>query len=104
FETATTQGSNNLSLHDALPISADKMAATWRSGYAADCKSAHAGSIPAVASTNPAKSVLSPPQDKQSARRTQNEWAQKRAHAGERSEEHTSELQSRENHVCRLLL
>jgi len=36
-----------------------------------------------VASTNPAKSVLSPPQDKQSARRTQNEWAQKRAHAGE---------------------
>ena len=26
------------------------MAATWRSGYAADCKSVHAGSIPAVAS------------------------------------------------------
>jgi hypothetical protein len=25
--------------------------ATWRSGYAADCKSVHAGSIPAVAST-----------------------------------------------------
>src|SRR5436309_15887461 len=27
-----------------------------------------------------------------------------RAHAGQRSEEHTSELQSRENLVCRLLL
>jgi hypothetical protein len=26
--------------------------ATWRSGYAADCKSVHAGSIPAVASTH----------------------------------------------------
>jgi hypothetical protein len=25
--------------------------ATWRSGYAADCKSAHPGSIPGVAST-----------------------------------------------------
>jgi hypothetical protein len=25
--------------------------ATWRSGDAADCKSVHAGSIPAVAST-----------------------------------------------------
>ena len=25
--------------------------ATWRSGYAADCKSVYAGSIPAVAST-----------------------------------------------------
>src|SRR6266700_5211845 len=33
-------------------------------------------------------------------------WAQRHAHPGERrrSEEHTSELQSRENLVCRLLL
>src|SRR6185437_5348687 len=27
--------------------------ATWRSGYAADCKSAYPGSIPGVASTHP---------------------------------------------------
>ncbi len=35
-------------------------AATWRSGYAADCKSVYAGSIPAVASSLTGAVVASP--------------------------------------------
>ena len=35
--------------------------ATWRSGYVADCKSAHPGSIPGVASTQLSDFVGAPP-------------------------------------------
>ena len=36
--------------------------ATWRSGYAADCKSVYTGSIPVVASKVPLSGVLTVPE------------------------------------------
>src|SRR2546427_2921979 len=65
-DTATTE-IYTLSLHDALPISADAVADGLRAGGA--------------------EAVAFPVAD-----------------GGERSEEHTSELQSQSNLVCRLLL
>src|SRR3712207_9527177 len=75
-DTATTE-IYTLSLHDALPISrAPGLPRARRGGHLAG--QAHRGGLPA----RPARSAA----------------------AGPRSEEHTSELQSRQYLVCRLLL
>src|SRR3989449_3425952 len=75
-DTATTE-IYTLSLHDALPIwSAIARCATWRAGSRSWC------STPAQARTCPTARECS----------------------ASRSEEHTSELQSRLHLVCRLLL
>ena len=39
--------------HHLVRVTSLHKSATWRSGYAADCKSVHPGSIPGVASTLP---------------------------------------------------
>src|SRR5665647_609991 len=44
-------GWDSKAAHPATPVGRAFLTATWRSGYAEDCKSLHAGSIPAVAST-----------------------------------------------------
>src|SRR5436309_12683423 len=77
FKDSTTAGIYTLSLHDALPISA------YRRSFAAHRRSfaAHRRSFAAY---------------------RRSFAAHRRSFA--RSEEHTSELQSRENLVCRLLL
>ena len=48
----TWEGGSSLSWMTSLHKSA-----TWRSGYAADCKSVHTGSIPVVASTLPSSNL-----------------------------------------------
>src|SRR5690606_41674169 len=89
-----------LSLHDALPISsACRYLVSFR--------------------TRSTAGPLDPPATKESATRLRqssslmgscptptsvNEWPRPLANSWPRSEEHTSELQSRENLVCRLLL
>src|SRR5436309_5062529 len=73
-----------LSLHDALPISRARVVAELERG-------GWAGSLVSVR-VNPAATDV--------GRRG---WIYSHRHEG-RSEEHTSELQSRENLVCRLLL
>src|SRR3712207_8971475 len=84
-DTATTE-IYTLSLHDALPIS-------W-----------HFRTIQSRDATQPAggravsKRTTAPDASRQSA------LAERRNVAGRRSEEHTSELQSRQYLVCRLLL
>src|SRR5690606_42018359 len=77
-----------LSLHDALPISEPKSsdASTWRSTRMACRWSGSARMHTARRCGSRASRAISP------------------ARANGRSEEHTSELQSRENLVCRLLL
>src|SRR5436309_4362181 len=79
FNATSTTEIYTLSLHDALPI------------FRGD----PSGMAPARTGAGCALQVL------------QSECARRRTHAGAlrlRSEEHTSELQSRENLVCRLLL
>src|SRR2546430_11198053 len=72
-DTATTE-IYTLSLHDALPISADGWSLPGRAAGSSRCRRA------------------SPP------------WSPSRSTSRGRSEEHTSELQSQSNLVCRLLL
>src|SRR5436309_7723118 len=76
-DTATTE-IYTLSLHDALPISALR----WFIGFDADGEPMYCGN----------QSYVTCPHRLDCER------------CGMRSEEHTSELQSRENLVCRLLL
>src|SRR5438045_7615591 len=76
-DTATTE-IYTLSLHDALPISA----------VCKRCAVSDRGNAPVVAKRRPPE-----PGDLSG-----------RSHAGDRSEEHTSELQSLRHLVCRLLL
>src|SRR5690606_42007521 len=85
--TATTER-YTLSLHDALPIS------TWAGS--STCASARTTRSAAGASapTPRRRPPSSPPRRRRCGRRPPRP----------RSEEHTSELQSRENLVCRLLL
>src|SRR2546430_17501605 len=81
-DTATTE-IYTLSLHDSLPISRSPH---WNGGPSAARPLAELGSSP-------------------SRRTPQRERAEKEQQQGhERSEEHTSELQSQSNLVCRLLL
>src|SRR3712207_7090313 len=79
-DTATTE-IYTLSLHDALPISPSR---------SSTCRRRRApSSPPSSAATRPSSAPTSP---------TRHRWRRRR------SEEHTSELQSRQNLVCRLLL
>src|SRR3712207_6963209 len=89
-DTATTE-IYTLSLHDALPIC-----------RIAPCKSAHPKAVPprvAPLRSNPWRSTDSRLRPCGPARRRTCA-----TNAGVRSEEHTSELQSRQYLVCRLLL
>src|SRR5690606_41686106 len=87
-----------LSLHDALPILTRPSTVRRRTGGV--------GSRPAL------RRRLRQPRFRRAAIKIskggcENEWSRHRISrraAGSRSEEHTSELQSRENLVCRLLL
>src|SRR5690606_40597879 len=87
-----------LSLHDALPISLPRhlrariLRSARRLGLREVYLAAHAGGLRAA--DGRAHPAGRPGPDRHSALPA----------AGQRSEEHTSELQSRENLVCRLLL
>src|SRR5690242_21595797 len=80
-----------LSLHDALPISRSSASASFRSHP----RTPHARSRPR---SRPATDTSTRP------RCTATSAASARRSAPRRSEEHTSELQSHVNLVCRLLL
>src|SRR2546430_11207483 len=84
-DTATTE-IYTLSLHDALPISQPSLR------------------YPAAPHTSfpPHSSIAAMPPESSSPRRSAEKSA--RAPGSSRSEEHTSELQSQSNLVCRLLL
>src|SRR5690349_24117747 len=77
-DTATTE-IYTLYLHDALPISLHGGRGAQRGGGAGPRRRGGVGGVPVV-------------------------LGQRRGHRGDRSEEHTSELQSRRDLVCRLLL
>src|SRR5690606_41673573 len=83
---------STLSLHDALPISQPKPSAIGDPSYGAGFPSTTISEDPPM-STNILMPALSPTMTEG----TLVKW-------NVRSEEHTSELQSRENLVCRLLL
>src|SRR5690606_41619600 len=93
-----------LSLHDALPISAEPGGAGQVAARAAAAPGAH-DPRPAGASVAPAPErsagALAPARRLGPAPDRRGPAGGRRA---ARSEEHTSELQSRENLVCRLLL
>src|SRR2546427_10578788 len=82
-DTATTE-IYTLSLHDALPI--------WRGSIAAGCPWPPTCRSPTTSSATCARSASC------------SETKSPRSIARHRSEEHTSELQSQSNLVCRLLL
>src|SRR3712207_8576577 len=88
-DTATTE-IYTLSLHDALPIS--NMTAT-------PCWSSLCGIRPAAIASLKRRQTLLPWERSSSEPRTESAASNSR-----RSEEHTSELQSRQYLVCRLLL
>src|SRR5690606_39563548 len=94
--TATT-ACYTLSLHDALPI-------CWKSCLVCHSRSASQAAVQAAVQT-----LASPATALVAAKAASIAAALAAAHAAPpvaalRSEEHTSELQSRENLVCRLLL
>src|SRR2546430_12812936 len=89
-DTATTE-IYTLSLHDALPISADGSAPCMF-----DCSTAVHG--------RNWRTPRTPPCTAGSHRFSVGESSQPDGSLGPRSEEHTSELQSQSNIVCRLLL
>src|SRR5690606_41375097 len=94
---ATPPDISSLSLHDALPISASRRRDARRLRAPAR---ARAGAVPAPGHrAHPHPRRLHVARAAPRAARSGN-----RAAAPRRSEEHTSELQSRENLVCRLLL
>src|SRR3712207_8079265 len=90
-DTATTE-IYTLSLHDALPISQSRagLRAEIRYDLSGHCEEAR----PCALSLLPGRS----------RRRAVPQPARRAAPDGQRSEEHTSELQSRQYLVCRLLL
>src|SRR5690606_41648925 len=89
-----------LSLHDALPISHDRNDGCRAREYSRfvehHCRNEHS------AEPNPAERCPGGLGD--SSYDTWTDYGNERPEAEFRSEEHTSELQSRENLVCRLLL
>src|SRR5690606_40382221 len=103
FTTTATTDIVSLSLHDALPISAR----TWRGARAQRFRPAPPAGR---ADDRQDRPYLRPRRALVCARLQIQPVAGLRAraagsgHAPQRSEEHTSELQSRENLVCRLLL
>src|SRR5690606_41461129 len=88
-----------LTLHDALPISA-RTDAGWR--IPARSAESSRWSHSASSCRNRAESSRGRARDR--GRRACADSAASRFRSDARSEEHTSELQSRENLVCRLLL
>src|SRR5690606_40977694 len=84
--------------------SATDPAGSWRSAATIRRKSRRAGVAVPQRLTDRGRCAMATPQG--STRRRRNSAARKKGAAAQesRSEEHTSELQSRENLVCRLLL
>src|SRR3712207_8028202 len=87
-DTATTE-IYTLSLHDALPISP---------------RSPRASRTPPRAELRPRAARRIAPRPSAATRPSRNRDPKRRTRAARRSEEHTSELQSRQYLVCRLLL
>src|SRR3712207_8028590 len=87
-DTATTE-IYTLSLHDALPISAWRTNAACAETATSTSTSSSVGRRPSSGSSTETMPSSSPPEP----------WS-----GTSRSEEHTSELQSRQYLVCRLLL
>src|SRR5205085_12674467 len=73
--------------------------AAWRPLDAYEGGRTHCSTLPASRAANGGTGLSSPPVDRVRARP-----APARSTGGDRSEEHTSELQSQSNLVCRLLL
>src|SRR5690606_41845591 len=92
---------STLSLHDALPISQRSRIPRWKRGARSESASRSTRlRWRAESTTTPPYGHLPPlPARRRGARRRP-----RCRGAGHRSEEHTSELQSRDNLVCRLLL
>src|SRR5947209_16401789 len=88
FTHTPTTDIYTLSLHDALPISLARKA-SWTAGSSMEKSTASNSSPPRNSQSNRAQAA----QSETTARM-----------ASSRSEEHTSELQSRQYLVCRLLL
>src|SRR5690606_39726955 len=104
FSTATAPRLPTLSLHDALPIyhqtgRGDTKTQTDERGQGGDQPSDH----PAPAPSPPGHRAIAEHAGRDIGQAGGHSAAQGRQ-AEQRSEEHTSELQSRENLVCRLLL
>src|SRR5206468_13069885 len=85
FNDPATPDIYTLSLHDALPI--------WRGTPSSTSARAPAGTGSTARASSPR-----PPSTRRAAR------SDRRCRSATRSEEHTSELQSRSDLVCRLLL
>src|SRR5690606_40225058 len=101
---APTPASYALSLHDALPISAQTLASRFHVSAAIDLPAIHRKRARRAVIDSCAQSrLLMGGADNAFGRRASGA-AVPRGARGKRSEEHTSELQSRENLVCRLLL
>src|SRR5207249_10158369 len=93
-----------LSLHDALPISIDTIYTDFKdpAGLKAECAAAKRSGFAAKMAIHPAQ--LATINEAFSVSAEEREWAERVIAAFARSEEHTSELQSRFDLVCRLLL
>src|SRR5690606_41861084 len=99
FLAAATTPIYTLSLHDALPIWGDPDA--WPSGAA---ESGAHGTVARARVGGPARTEPSTSDVRRASRHARCGAAVGGRQTLRRSEEHTSELQSRENLVCRLLL
>src|SRR5690606_39300890 len=102
FQASATPGLYTLSLHDALPISETTLDLVNRCGPAAGLVPVRGGRLQCgeVIRFQPSRQDVRVVDPGAEAR----ELLERSAPMGARSEEHTSELQSRENLVCRLLL
>src|SRR5690606_41541511 len=89
YNHTPTTSIHTLSLHDALPISSTRCSRRSATCSTTPSKTGGAATSPSCtsATSRPTPPLLKPPES-----------------SGPRSEEHTSELQSRENLGCRLLL
>src|SRR5690606_41687022 len=95
FQDPAPTGLSPRSLHDALPILAEDTEAGYRQGFGAGMDN-----LAGVAErTMVLQRVIRAPRDL-----VWGAWMNPETLPQWRSEEHTSELQSRENLVCRLLL
>src|SRR5690606_42067822 len=102
FHPTPPAGLLRLSLHDALPISPDRDALQRRSRTCA----ARGAEGCARDDRRPARSLHDDSERRAAATSAEaaHHVESERSDSRRRSEEHTSELQSRENLVCRLLL
>src|SRR5262249_62398765 len=91
-----------LSLHDALPISGSR--ANIEAHFPGRPRARTPCLLANKPKQSPTKSSPSAPQPKPNPSKSASLAANGPAHDGRRSEEHTSELQSLTNLVCRLLL